>query len=680
MASDAAVRQELRNLDSLLLEAYGDGPRQLAVFAERWRSLTRSIAALKQANLLSNDTLLLARTVTQRIAVIAGAFHRVEQAAQQPLFDGQESVADITENQEDSSDDEEDEEDWPGDSLGTGDDEQDDEDPNPPNWPFLREWLLQNMGYPFVLSTPDLSTVLDQGNISQVALEYWVKSVRRQSGWATVFAQHAKSDPENMRRYWSTFMDELRANIDPSHSQLGTQLRQGLTELHNSVLDVFEIDSPPWWDEAASLFMQTWCMPHESGNLEVQEWFSDEEEEEEEEVAVEVTSDFEFEQGIGQLLDQEISALGFGTLSLQPQPETLRQASMTKLSPEPESAVRQPRKRKHTEVIQVFDDPLSAFLPVFDRTFSPPNKRRRLDSPSTSSITLAPSPSAASASSPTIFSPTPGSTPPFLSSNDTLAATPTVVGDSASPQPHDYDPCPPFDPAYAQTPPISIPPTPAPDKLREPAVRPSLSDPTPFIRSTITHNGRKRKRQSATDEYFKGPSDNVLRPDTLDTNSPPDILKSYRIEKTSRSTPNPDNPSSQNTSSTIILPSYSSLFVTEADQTQVPEPHMNKKKRLNPSIANPPQGASHTQRIPTSRVSTPRASSKRAHSRQDRVRAWASSLSNEQSRSPADATTTWEQNATSSTTQLTRPEDEAQCNNLETEGLIPGWEEILRPG
>jgi hypothetical protein len=81
MASDADVREQLQRLDVLLVEAYGDGPRQLELFAQRWASLASIISAGVHAKTLSEDTLALARTVTQKITKVASAFSRLEQTA-----------------------------------------------------------------------------------------------------------------------------------------------------------------------------------------------------------------------------------------------------------------------------------------------------------------------------------------------------------------------------------------------------------------------------------------------------------------------------------------------------------------------------------------------------------------------------------------------------------------------
>ncbi|KAG8830280.1 hypothetical protein FRC17_005105 [Serendipita sp. 399] len=313
MASDAVVRQQLLNLDGLLVEAIGDGPRQLELFAERWAVIAASIATAKQTNSLSQDTLVLAKVVTHRIASIASAFARLEEVAQQPLSVEPLLNDDNPENKEDLSDDD-------SDYGGLLDEdealEDDEEDPNPPNWPFLRDWLMENMGYPFVPTSSDVTPVLQHGNITLPMLRQWVDYVRKHSGWQNLFKEHADCNTNHMQDLWSETLKEIRTTSSHVSSTLPPHARDGLINMYQRVLHIFESDTSPWWDEAAALFLEAWLLPRNSFSADLEEWLSDEEE------VVDVDSEFDLDE-YRESLEEVVPLLPFGAMNLKHEPQFL---------------------------------------------------------------------------------------------------------------------------------------------------------------------------------------------------------------------------------------------------------------------------------------------------------------------------------------------------------------------
>jgi hypothetical protein len=267
MASDAVVREQLRYLDALLIEAYGDGPRQLQDFAQRWASLAESLRLGKETNTLSEETLNLARAVTRRIMNLAGAFVRLEEVAQRPLAIDSRLEKRILENTDHIQEEDDDSEESEAEELT------DDEDASPPNWNFLREWLIRNMAYPFINEQSTYSDVLREGNISRNQLIQWVDFVRKHCGWQRAFRSHANSNIEEMKRLWGIFLNNVSDDaLDPS-TRLPHRIAQDFSKIRASITHLVDSGMSPWWDSATSLVLQTWSLPR--GELTVEEWSSD---------------------------------------------------------------------------------------------------------------------------------------------------------------------------------------------------------------------------------------------------------------------------------------------------------------------------------------------------------------------------------------------------------------------
>lgn len=308
MASDADVREQLLQLDFLLVEAYGDGPRQLELFAQRWSSLAATISAGVHAKTLSDNTLSLARTVTQKIAKVASAFARLEQTANDTSLPQSLPIADAIKEQEASIKDEVTSE-SDLDELDEEDAEEDDgdDDPNLPNMEALRDWILANMGYPFIPDNWDCSQLAQSTNMSRPQLQQWVDFIRQRSGWHTYYSLHANSKKDKMCKFWSIFSGEIQRGVPPSLSELPLRVRRDFTKIRNLVIRIFESGMSPWWENATKLFLNAWTTPRDVA-IQVEEWSSDEDSDNESQISC--------DDGILAILEGQIASIDFDPLDL----------------------------------------------------------------------------------------------------------------------------------------------------------------------------------------------------------------------------------------------------------------------------------------------------------------------------------------------------------------------------
>jgi hypothetical protein len=278
MVDEGAIREALLTAQEKLIVAYGAGPAALDVYFLDFEALKKQIIDASRLGLLSSDTMQLAANVVGGIPAICQSFMALDKAAADavagvkrkiqnlPLgcrededeFEGDGHDSDLSTDSDASSEQEADETDKDDESDGSDmdygtldsnsdgeSDEDEDEDPDPPKWELLRDWLLDNIAYPFARNELEHAEMLQLARIPYPWFLHWLKQMREHIQWDKFLQQHSKGDPRHFQRILITAQDDP-SSIPPTTFAAVSQMRTLIRETYEDTI-------PQWWDDVIGL-------------------------------------------------------------------------------------------------------------------------------------------------------------------------------------------------------------------------------------------------------------------------------------------------------------------------------------------------------------------------------------------------------------------------------------------
>ena len=275
MVDEGAIREALLTSQEKLIAAYEAGPAALDLYFLDFEALKKQILDASRLGHLSSDTLQLAAKVVGGVHTIAQSFIALDNAAadalektegnlQNLLFscgDDEDELEEDESHYDPSTDsdasgeeaDESDKEDGGDDSdadyrlPSSGSDEESDleEEPDAPKWDLLRDWLLDNMAYPFAHNEADHTDVLRLAKISYPAFLHWLKQMRENMQWDEFLQTHAKGDPRQFRHILSAIRGDFSC-VSPATLAAVSQMRTVITDTYDDTI-------PQWWGDVVEL-------------------------------------------------------------------------------------------------------------------------------------------------------------------------------------------------------------------------------------------------------------------------------------------------------------------------------------------------------------------------------------------------------------------------------------------
>ncbi|KAG8818989.1 hypothetical protein FRC19_010199 [Serendipita sp. 401] len=284
MVDEEAIREALLGAQERLIVAYTAGPAALDDFLAEFERLKSNIIGAAKSELLSRETLQIAADVVRGIPIITQSFLRLEQEAAKGLgavirntreqaincaetassqdtfqthgdnVDGDEADESDSENglsgdyssgEEYSEDDEESEWEY----------EEELEDADRPKWSILRDWLLDNIAYPFAGDESKHHDILERANVSYPTFVHWLAQMRKFIRWDRLVQQHGEGCVEKLTALIHAVLSTTQSSLD-QHSSIPPEAYQDLSRVKDIVVRKFNAHFSAWWTEAEELFDQ----------------------------------------------------------------------------------------------------------------------------------------------------------------------------------------------------------------------------------------------------------------------------------------------------------------------------------------------------------------------------------------------------------------------------------------
>ncbi|KIM88656.1 hypothetical protein PILCRDRAFT_813627 [Piloderma croceum F 1598] len=187
---DAGIRQRLDGLEGRLLQAIDDGPSAVASFLGNWSSLQLAIASALQNQSLDYGTVLLAKSVSKVVGIVAETFHDLQNCADEITVS---FVRDISFILDDHA---------AKDVLPTHPSQHsafflhDKRHPCPPYVASAYKWLRHNIHKPYP-TVEEIKSICANSDTNEKRIRNWFITARRRMGWSKIAKEHFHSDRED---------------------------------------------------------------------------------------------------------------------------------------------------------------------------------------------------------------------------------------------------------------------------------------------------------------------------------------------------------------------------------------------------------------------------------------------------------------------------------------------------